>query len=56
LRLLEVVAFVFNADELPDDEKVDQAALLDILDIIREDLTLITATLSTPDGRRTVRE
>jgi hypothetical protein len=51
LRLLEVVSHVLNHPD--DDERLDDAALLDVLDIIREDLTLITATLGTADARRT---
>lgn len=54
LRLLGVVAHVLNnSGELPDDEQLDDAAILDVLDIIRDDLTTITDTLVGADARGT---
>ena len=51
LRLLALVDHVLNNRGYVADEEVDDAALLDVLDIIREDLTLITATFGRADRR-----
>lgn len=53
LRLLGVVSNLFNSRENLEDD-IDEAAVLDILDVIQEDLTKVTATLSTGDNRRAV--
>jgi hypothetical protein len=55
LRLVTAVSHLLNSREHLEGltEELDDAALLDMLDVIREDLTMITAVLHTADGRRT---